>query len=253
MVKAFPENLYSSESVARLDQVAIREHNIPGFTLMRRAGRAVFDVLQKKHPEANRLLVLCGAGNNAGDGYVVARLAHNQGMRVSVVSLMDPVELKGDAQQAYQQWMECANASTTIATDDFTCMDEADVIVDALLGTGLTREVDGVWKQCIEAINQSALPVIAVDVASGLNANTGAIAGASVRANQTVTFIGLKKGLFTGSGPAMCGEIVFDDLDVPEQVYAEVKAGASLLSNKTSGRCRYVIKMRIKDTTVMCL
>ena len=220
-----PTQLYSAETVARLDQIAINDHGIPGYTLMRRAGQAVLDALLEYYPDAKSILVLCGAGNNAGDGYVVARLARAHGLNVRLVSMIEPGKLTGDARQAWQHWQECGE--TTLYGPDFAA--DADVIIDALLGTGLTREVADDWKALIRTVNQSGIPVIAVDIPSGLNADTGAISGAAIDAEYTVTFIGLKKGMFTGSGKACCGEIRFDDLQLPRQAYESVEPDAELL------------------------
>ena len=98
-----PTKLYSADAVTRLDQVAIHDFGIPGYTLMRSAGRAVIDVVLQHYAEAKTILVLCGAGNNAGDGYVVARLAHARGLDVRVITMIDPQRLQGDAKQAWQQ------------------------------------------------------------------------------------------------------------------------------------------------------
>ncbi len=220
-----PTKLYSAEAVARLDQVAIKQYGIPGYTLMRRAGQAVLDALQLHYADAKSVLVLCGAGNNAGDGYVVARLAQAKGFDVRVVSMIDPERLKGDARQAWQHWQECGE---TARYKDAVIAD-ADVIVDALLGTGLTRDVEDDWKKIIMTLNHTGIPVIAVDIPSGLDADTGAMSCTAVTASQTVTFIGLKKGMFTASGKACCGEISFNDLGLPEDAYATVEPDAELL------------------------
>jgi len=225
VVNNLPTRLYSAEAVARLDQIAINDFGIPGYTLMRRAGRAVIDVVEQYYPDIQSVLVLCGAGNNAGDGYVVARLAHARGLDVRVVSMVDPHKLQGDAKQAWQQWQECGE---TVAYHDGIALD-ADIIIDALLGTGLSREVEGDWKKLIHEVNQSGIEVISVDIPSGLNADTGAISGAAIDARRTVSFIGLKKGMFTGSGKACSGEISFYDLGVPPQVYDSVESDAELL------------------------
>jgi hydroxyethylthiazole kinase-like uncharacterized protein yjeF len=224
-MQTLPSLLYTPESVRRFDQIAIHDHGIPGYTLMRRAGKAVLDVLSKNYPQAKKILVLCGAGNNAGDGYVVARLAQQQGMDVRVVSLIDPEKLQGDARQAYQQWHETA----VLAVNDVALINDADVIVDALLGTGLTRDVDGTWLHWIDAVNHSDKTVISVDVPSGLDALTGSIKGVAISATITVTFIGLKIGLFTASGKACCGEVIFDSLAVPESVFESEAPVAELL------------------------
>ncbi len=227
-MQKLPSSLYTPESVRRIDQIAIQNHGIPGYTLMRKAGKAVLDVLRQRYPQAKKILVLCGAGNNAGDGYVIARLAQQQGMDVKVVSLIDPEKLQGDARQAYQQWHE----SAVFSVNDVALIEEADVVVDALLGTGLAREVEGSWLNWIDAINYSDKAVISVDVPSGLDALTGSIKGAAIKADVTVTFIALKTGLFTASGKACCGEVVFDLLDVPDAVYEnEVPLAELLIGN----------------------
>lgn len=223
-----PTKLYTPDAVAKLDQIAI-ESGISGFTLMRRAGQAVFNALCEHYSEAKHLLVLCGAGNNAGDGYVVARLAKQQGMIVNVVSLIDPEDLKGDARQAYLQWAELGELSSA----DKNLINDADIIVDALLGTGISRDVSGEWNKWIEAVNSTVKPMIAVDVPSGLDALTGEIKGVAMRANTTVSFIGLKTGLFTASGKACCGDIVFDSLGISEDSYRDVEAMAELLNLPT--------------------
>jgi NAD(P)H-hydrate epimerase len=227
VVKILPTKLYSAESAVRLDQIAIKEYGIPGYTLMRRAGQAVLNALQQHYPHAKSILVLCGAGNNAGDGYVVARLAQANGLDVRVVSMIAPDKLSGDAGQAYQHWQECGE--TELYNPDINI--EADVIIDALLGTGLTRDVEDDWKVLVNAVNHSTIAVISIDIPSGLNADTGVVCGASICANQTVSFIGLKKGMFTGSGRACCGEVLFDHLNVPAEVYTAVISEAILLSH----------------------
>ena len=228
-LKKLPTNLYSAKSVALLDQIAINDCGIPGYTLMRRAGQAVLDVLLAHYADAKTILVLCGAGNNAGDGYVLARLAQAHGLDVRVVSMIDPGKLRGDARQAWQHWQECGE--TVTYRKEFTA--DAEVIIDALLGTGLTREVEDDWKQLINTVNQSGIPVISVDIPSGLNADTGVISGAAINANHTVCFIGLNKGMFTGSGKACSGEISFDDLGLPAGIYDSVEPDAELLCDSS--------------------
>ena len=217
--------LYSAASVARLDRIAIDQFNIPGYTLMRRAGQAAFDCLLDCFPAAENILVVCGAGNNAGDGYVVARLAQAHGLAVSVVSMVDTVKLTGDAKQACDHWREVGE----ILSHTDINPDAVDVIVDALLGTGLARDVEGEWCTLIDAINAANTPVLALDIPSGLNADNGVMAGCAIRADVTVTFIGLKKGLFTAYGREACGELFFDDLGVPKEIYSSVPYDAVLL------------------------
>ncbi len=220
-----PDNLYRVDSVVQLEQLAIKQFGIPAYELMKRAGQAVFDVVTSRYPQHKKILVLCGAGNNAGDGYVVARLARQAGLDVTVVSLIDPATLKNEALLAYQDWSSVAK--NTMA--DISVIDEAEIIIDALLGTGLKRDVSVQWAEWIRAVNDSAKPVIAVDLPSGLIADTGAVAGCAVEADATVCFIGLKQGMFTAQANDVCGEIIFADLELPEQVYASLEADARLI------------------------
>lgn len=229
-MKNIPCLLYSTAAIRELERLAINQCGINGYDLMNRAGAAVLAVVKQKYPQARRLLVCCGAGNNAGDGYVVARLAQRAGYVVDVVSLVDPEKLTGDARRAYSDW--CTLGLGLVDADN---LHEVDVVVDALLGTGLQREVMGVWRSMIEAMNASGVPIVSVDVPSGLSADTGSVLGVAVHADVTVTFIGLKQGLYTHQAADYCGEIIFQSLDVPPSLYQQVPAAARLL-------CRHDIR-----------
>lgn len=218
-----PSALYRAAQVRELDRIAIQTFGIPGLTLMERAGRATFAALRRRWPEARRLAVLCGTGNNGGDGFVVARLAHEAGLVVEVLQVGDAARLAGDALAAAEALRAAGVEPRNFGPGRFP---EADVVVDALFGTGLEREVTGVWREAVGAINASGAGVVAVDIPSGLHADTGAVLGAAVRAQVTVTFIGLKQGLFTAMGPDHCGTVLFDDLQVPPGVYASVTPAA---------------------------
>lgn len=222
-----PRKLYTAESVRAMDACAINDHQIPGAVLMKRAGRVCFDALQKYFSSLVEITVFCGGGNNAGDGYVVAGLAQAAGFTVRVIHLSWPEELKGDAQRAYQFARQ-----EGVACESFTAntnMPSQGVIVDALLGTGLTGELRAPYLNAINQINAAGLPVLAVDIASGLDADTGKSLQAVVRAQVTCTFIGLKLGLFTGEGPNVTGQVVFDDLAVPPAVLASQPPVCELL------------------------
>ncbi|AHK78432.1 carbohydrate kinase [Ectothiorhodospira haloalkaliphila] len=223
VIPMLPIALYTAEQVRDMDRCAIQDHGIAGYTLMERAGAASLSVLRAQWPAAHVITVVCGPGNNGGDGYVVARLAQEAGLGVRVVAATDPKALKGDAARAWQDWQACG---TPLAADAAGALRGTDVIVDALLGTGLGRPVEGGMAELIEAMNASAVPVLALDIPSGLNADTGAVMGCAVEAQATVTFIGLKQGLFTGSGPEQCGRIHYSDLDVPAAVHQSQVPGA---------------------------
>ena len=217
--------LYSAADMRALDRLAaFALVGAGGDELMRRAGRAAYRRLRERWPRARRVCVFCGAGNNAGDGYVIARLARADGLEVDIYCLAEPAGLKGEAASAFQSARVAGVQPRrwTAASED--AAGRAEVIVDALLGTGLARGCQGDWHAAIERINAAPAPVLAVDIPSGIHADTGRRLNAAVRAALTVSFIGLKKGLFTADAPDHCGEIVLEDLDTPAEVYAQVDA-----------------------------
>jgi len=237
-----PDALYCVDSVVQLEQAAIKHHGIPAYDLMKRAGTAVFDIIRDRYPLNKKILVLCGAGNNAGDGYVLARLARQAGCTVRVISLVEPSTLKNEAFLAYQDWsyqfdneQECSAVTAIVANEDnegkgyFSWCDDAEIIVDAILGTGIRRDVSAQWAAWITRVNASARPVVSVDIPSGLFADTGDIAGVAIQATITVCFIGLKQGMFTAFANDVCGEIIFHDLGLPDAVYQSVEADARLI------------------------
>ncbi|MGZ5000653.1 MAG: NAD(P)H-hydrate dehydratase, partial [Methylomonas sp.] len=209
------------------ERIAIEELAIPGLQLMRNAGQAVFAELQRRWPDSRALAIFCGAGNNGGDGFVIARLALQSGYAVSLYAIADVDVLKGDAQTSFQDFLEAGGTISKWRAD--WAVPEG-VTVDAMMGTGLNREVSDEYANAIAAINASGCPVLSVDVPSGLHANTGCVMGCAVKADMTVTFIGLKSGLFTGHAADYCGEIVFADLAVPEAVFTDIEPVARLLT-----------------------
>lgn len=218
--------LYTAEQTRALDRVAMESFAIPGYTLMGRAGAALLRVALERWPRAERWALVCGTGNNGGDGYVAARLAREAGLKVSVWQLGDPATVRGEAAQALADLRAAGIEPTTF---DPAGLARADLVVDALLGTGLARPVEGAWAQAIAAINASGLPVLAVDIPSGLSADRGVALGTAVRAAVTVSFIGRNRGLYTGEALDHVGEVVFAGLGVPAAVYARVSAAARLL------------------------
>lgn len=222
---SLPLALYRAESVRALDREAIEGAGIPGSTLMNRAGTAAFEVLHTRWPAVRRILVLCGPGNNGGDGYVLAREARHAGLMVAIQQLGGRAP-SGDARAALDAALA---AGLTPQPFDASSLGGHEVFVDALLGTGLDREVQEEFRVAIEALNQAPSPCLSIDIPSGLNADTGAVMGAAVRAQATVSFIGLKQGMFTCEGPEHCGEIFFHDLSVPDSVYSGVPCSARRL------------------------
>lgn len=217
-----PFSLFRAQQVRELDRIAIEDFAIPGFTLMTCAGNAAFDLLQMRWPWAKKISVFCGVGNNAGDGYILARLARQAGLSVTVTQLGEVGLLKGDASAAYQAWLESGGRCEPYTEKRFQSISPADVVVDALLGTGLKRPVEGDWRDAIAAMNRQRSPILAIDIPSGLDADTGDILGIAVKADATISFIGLKQGMFTGRGRDCCGSIFFDHLDVPLEAHLSV-------------------------------
>lgn len=220
--------VYRAAQVRELDRQSIEEHGIPGLCLMERAGWACFQLLQQHWPQRRCLSVVCGVGNNAGDGYVLARLAAVAGYQVQVLQLGEVERLRGDALRAFQYWQALGGTVQPFSAD-LLSGDENHIIADAIFGTGLDREVSGAWAEAIAAINAQPCPVLAIDIPSGLHADTGAVLGIAVQADATPSFIGLKPGLFTGAGAAHCGLVSYHDLSAPAAVFASQTPAAQLI------------------------
>lgn len=218
--------LYKAEDVKQLDHLAMATHGIAGAVLMKRAGRAAFEHALKFWPEVSRITVFCGTGNNAGDGYVIAALAAQKKIPVQVIQVGNEKKLSADARAAYAYALQ-ENVEFRPFSD---CLNlNSGIVIDALLGTGINGAVKEPFAQAIRCINHSQLPVLSVDIPSGLCADTGQILGEVVSATTTVTFIGLKRGLFTGKGPAVSGQLIFSQLGVPEDIYSDVKCDTERL------------------------
>ena len=212
-MQSLPTNIYSVAAVRETDRTTIEDHGVPGYTLMTRAGEAAVREARCAFGAANRWQIICGAGNNGGDGYVVARIAAREGTVVSVLALVDPEKLSGDAATAYRDFV----AEGGVVSHWSGALDvEADLLVDGILGSGLERDVGGEFANAVAAINAHAAPTLALDIPTGINGDTGQVLGCAVHADLTVTFVGLKSGLFLGDAPDYCGEIRFAGLEIPD-------------------------------------
>ncbi len=204
--------IYSVDAVRDIDRAAIDGAGIPGYTLMTRAAEAALEYASELFPRARAWQILCGGGNNAGDGYVLARLAAERDISVSVLAVADPASLGGDAKTAYTDF---AAAGGECAMWDGQLDGGTDLLIDGLLGSGLEREVGGAFASAVDAVNGHPAPVLALDIPTGIHGDSGAVMGKAVEADATITFVGLKSGLFLGNGPSHCGRIRFADLDIP--------------------------------------
>ncbi len=207
------------EEAREFDRSAIEEIGVPSVCLMENAGRQTADVACGMLSGGGRALVLCGTGNNGGDGFVAARHLLLRGIPVAVVLLGCEEKLTPDALTNYNAALKCGIdvriASSIEDAGGRALFSGAAVVLDCLLGTGISGEVRGPHAGAIEALNDSGVPVLGVDIPSGLDCNTGEILGVCVKAKRTVTFIAPKVGFSLASGPAMCGEVIVADIGVP--------------------------------------
>lgn len=216
------EQLYTASGCRELDRLAI-EGGTAGFELMRRAGRALFDELLAGWPRLRSISICCGRGNNAGDGYIVAGLATRQGIDVQLLQVGDPAELGGDAALA-RDWALSEGVRTQRSDDGQSVNADltGEVIVDALLGTGISGPLRKPYAELVAQMNSASQPVVAADIATGVLADSGSSVGLAVQAERTVTFIGRKIGLHTGAGAALSGRVKVADLGVGREVHERV-------------------------------
>jgi len=206
----------NKNALLTVSQMTVADHaaiscGVIGLSLMEKAGRAVAERVQRIAGKRS-IVVLCGPGNNGGDGYVAARYLKNRGYRVRIAALGDPNKLKGDALTNYRRWQGTVEPLAPMV------LEEGCIIVDALFGAGLGRDIDGVCAQVINAAAALELPSIAVDLPSGINGDTGAVMGCALPALETVTFFRKKPGHLLYPGRGLCGEIHVADIGIPESV-----------------------------------
>jgi len=217
--------LYTAEQTRRIDRAAIDGLGMAGIELMRRAAAAALATLRERWPTARRIVVLAGAGNNGGDAFLLGALALREGFAVEALALT--AASSGDAALAREAFL-AAGGSIALAAPG-AGLPEADVHVDGLFGSGLSRDVDGVARELIEALNVRRGKVLALDVPSGLDADCGVPRGVAVRADATVCFVGWKRGLFTADGADFCGARSLATLDIPASAFDGIAADARLL------------------------
>ncbi|MBS0380836.1 MAG: NAD(P)H-hydrate dehydratase [Proteobacteria bacterium] len=213
--------LFTTAQVRALDRAAI-DGGIPGIQLMERAAHAAFELLRQRWPQARNVGVLCGPGNNGGDGFLLAALARAAGLQAQGVVVAE--HSTGDAALARDRFLREGGAVSPA-----TVLPDADVYVDALFGSGLNRAPVGAAADLIKALNAQQQPVLALDVPSGLDSDTGVAFEPCVRASATICFVGWKRGLFTGRGSDQCGERTLATLDIPDGVFAAQLPDAALL------------------------
>ena len=197
-----PRWSFTVPDVREIDRILIEEQGIPGIVLMRRAAAASVQILLEQWPEAQNIRVYCGSGNNAADGYIVAGMLAAQGLRVEVIKIGDTAKLTADGQRALEYCEQSPARMVVTPAADF----EPDAIVDALLGTGFRGELRPAYQSAIESINAAGVPVLSLDVPSGVAMDPAEV-DLAVSASVTVTFIALKRGLLTGAAVDYVGRL----------------------------------------------
>ena len=230
--------IVTASQMQSLDRRTIQEAKIPGTILMERAGTGVMTHLLQAwgSPKGKKVVILCGKGNNGGDGLVVARLLQKKGAKLRVVLLAPPKELSPDAKVMYRRLNKVIRPSLfTVNPLEETLssfMHDADLLIDALLGTGLSSMVRAPYTSAINAINASPAFTVAIDIPSGLDSNTGAALGVAVHADLTVTFGCPKLGLYLGSAIDKTGRIEVVDIGIPHNFVEEIHPYIHLLSSE---------------------
>ncbi|MDZ7372476.1 MAG: NAD(P)H-hydrate dehydratase [candidate division KSB1 bacterium] len=231
--------LVTASEMAAMDREAIEEIGIPGVVLMENAGLGVVSVIQDMlgSVAGRRVAIVCGKGNNGGDGYVVARHLHNAGCDVDVYLLAEPEAVRGDARVHLDVIRNMGIPVHVVrSTDDFDPSPEPHLVVDAIFGTGITGPVQGLPAEIIRKINGLGVPVVAVDLPSGLNADTGAVEGPCVAARRTVTMAQIKRGLVLPPGRDYAGQVHVVDIGMPRSLKSATRVRTFLVDRSDAVR-----------------
>lgn len=214
------------DEIREIDRIAIEKYEIPGIILMENAGRNVAEEILKMLPEPDkaRVAIFCGKGNNGGDGFVIARHLYNKGVNVSVylTAGISGILADGNASTNLKILLNMNLEIKELQDRDIEEIGKrlhgCNIIVDAIFGTGLSGKVREPAETLIKKINESNIPVVSVDIPSGLNCDDGTVLGTAVKATKTVTFVAAKEGFFKGHGREYTGELVVSDISVPKEL-----------------------------------
>ncbi len=226
--------ILTAAETREVDRLTTERHGIPSLTLMENAGKSVVAFIKQRFAKLGRrrIVILCGKGNNGGDGFVVARHLLEMGARSAVYLFAEPAEVRGDAAVNLKRWQDAARELRIVRDGNEwqaakAALASADIIVDALLGTGVRGPVEGLLREAIEDVNRRRpeAAVVAVDIPSGLSADTGETQGTAVVANYTVTFTAPKIGFFLGSAAQHIGQLIVRDISSPPELIEEVGKG----------------------------
>lgn len=220
--------LYGSEKTRRIDQLANKAGQS---NLMQQAGKQAFDFFKATYSQASTLYIICGKGNNGGDGFVFALHALKAGLQVQICCPFSMATLTADAQKAVENLIPLLEKNGQFIHNHLLTdwLSQCDCVIDALLGTGVSGKVKAPLEQLIQTINQSLKPVFSIDCPSGLNCDTGEVLGLAIKATHTLTFITRKPGLFTCDAKDFCGQVAFAPLGVSPTLYSHISSEAELL------------------------
>jgi NAD(P)H-hydrate epimerase len=234
----------TAEQMQELDRKAIETYRIPGIVLMENAGRGTAEVISNTFPDIQkkRIAIVAGKGNNGGDGFVIARHLLNQGVAVKVFLLADPKALRGEAETNFHIFLRMKGEVIPVpSSKDYQKvkrdLEKFDLLVDGIFGTGLDAEVRGYYREVIDHLNTLQKPIVAIDIPSGLDANTGKPLGTAIRASLTVTFGLPKIGHLISPGLDYVGTVKVIDIGIPKKLVEEEKFQTHLLENEEIRRC----------------
>jgi hydroxyethylthiazole kinase-like uncharacterized protein yjeF len=214
-----PARLLTAQQAKTIDLIAQDKFGISTLTLMENAGQAIAEELIKKLNKKTKIAFFCGKGNNGGDGFVAARQLLTRGIKADIFLASRIVDVQNEAKENLEILLKLGQRIIEASAQRLSWLEKKipdyGLIVDALLGVGLRGEVSGVYRDLINLINASQAYVVSVDIPSGLDATTGKILGCCVKANETVTFVALKRGMVLRSGLKYCGRVIVEDLGIP--------------------------------------
>lgn len=223
--------IYQTQQIRECERLAEERFGVSGLVMMQRAGKAAFDYLQRRWPKAKKIAVFCGSGNNGGDGYVLALLAKEHGLDVAIWQVGKTEVSTENARIALKN---CQAANIEINPfDEKVNLHHPDVIVDAICGIGLHDTLKDEMVSAIRKMQRVLAPILSIDLPTGIHADTGEMLGTAVHATATITFIGFKLGLLTGSGIACAGELICHDLQLPMELFSYVEPIAEKINLAT--------------------
>ena len=224
--------LYTAKETKKIDNLAIKEKEISGYSLMQRAAEFALDVILKEFGPLEELVIFCAKGKNSGDGFLLGSLAKEFGLNVTIVTCCPSKEIKGVSSKAFKEMKASKARIISINSIGKLKVSRKAVIVDALIGTGIKGNLRKNIKDSILALNRlgTKLPVVSLDIASGVNPDTGEVKDICVYADITITFVAQKRGCFTSIGKKVSGEVMYSDLEIPKKLFTKVTATSSIVN-----------------------